>query len=847
MTTLSFAEDYTPKVPFLHTIGARLSLLVVILILVTIVSMSIINYRTVRGSILNEVHVGLQLQNESMREILESAINYQHSRINSLTNQLLLRENLAAFTGGHMNARELQRNISQTLVDLRQISPEVRRIDILSTDGVVVASTDLTVLGQPMSESEQFLRGREQYFLSMSHLMDAPNVARLSGPVRNETGEVVGIVLADFESAILRESIRVVKSGHESSRVRLGVPTEEGFFKYLFSTGEENLELRPIAEDLPMAQAIGGDTGFSDDVFDHRDIEVVAAYRPLNIQGTTWGLVSQVDAREIYQPVRYAFWAVFLTAVLFIAIAVLFAILFVRRSLMPIHDLAESTGRLNREDVALDIEVETRDEFGVLGRAFNEILDERGKYTQNLQEQVHSRTEELATANAGLERIIYRVESQNDLMERDLRRAEIFQKSLLPKSIPDLHGFSLAAMYLPGNAVGGDLYDVIQIDENHVALLIADSAGHGASAAMLSVLFKLRLESPNIREFLHPSGLFTRVNQTFVEDLAAPGVFVTALLLVINLRTRDITMSSAGHPPLLLVRKNGEIASITRSGPGLGISLNATYEDRHFSLVAGDQLLLYTDGLFDVGENEPPDLDALAQVLLRADSSKPMLEQLFELGSGSVQLEDRDDVTLCLLSAVDDENWVRTGSRTATGIARTDESGVNGKLAVEYAETEDTTYLFMKGRVTWTYGEAFFDAATSVLEENRPIVIEFKNCEYLDSAMLGTLHEVVEMSTRQALDVKLQNVSTAIKDTFVELGLGDVLDHIVETPVWTPLGGIPLVVSGRVMRSTRVIQAHDALMHINEENRAAFGEVVDNLRAEFHGLGGNTPSESTQS
>lgn len=830
------SEIYTPRVPLLRTIGARLSLLVVVLILVIIVSMSIINYRTVRGSILDEVHVGLQLQNESMREILESEIDYQYSRISSLTSQFLLRENLSAFAANHMNAEELQANTSRVLVDMRQISPDVKRIFVLANDGVIVASTDLTVLGESLVDDEQFLRGREQHYLSMWHLMDEPNIARLSGPVTNEVGELVGVVIADFESAILLDSIRVVKSGHETSKVRLGVPTADGFYRYLFATGEEDLDSLPFDKDQAMTSAVAGEIGFWDDIFDHRDVEVVAAYRPLVIQDTTWGLVSQVDAREIYQPVRYVFWAVFLTAVLFIAISVLFAVLFVRRSLMPIHDLAEATGRLDQDDVELDIEFETRDEFGVLGRAFNEILAERAKYTQTLQEQVHSRTEELATANAGLERIIHRVESQNDLMERDLRRAEIFQKSLLPKAIPEMPGFTLSAMYLPGNAVGGDLYDVVQIDDEHVALLIADSAGHGASAAMLSVLFKLKLESPNEREFLFPGKLFSKVNETFVKDLAAPGVFITAILIVVNLRTRDVTMASAGHPPLLLVRKNGDVTTIVRSGPGLGISGSAFYEDRHFCLVEGDQLLLYTDGLFDVGDQEPPKLDALAEVIKRNDRSKPILEQVFDLGSGSVEVADRDDVTLCLLSAVDDENWVVTGSRLGAGVVPTGQSEINGKLAVEFAETEDVTYLFMKGRVTWTYGEAFFDAATSVLEENRSIVIEFKDCDYLDSAMLGTLHEVVDMSTRQELDVTLQNVSTEVMDTFVELGLGDVLGHIVETPLPTPDGGVPLMVSGRVMRSTRVIQAHDALAQINEENRATFGDVVDNLRAEFHGL-----------
>ena len=834
MVTLT-ASSNNARIPFLRTMGARLSLLVVILILVTIVSMSIINYRTVRSSILDEVHVGLTLQNDSMREILQSAVDYQHGRIDALTNQIVLQQNLGAFVDDLISPNEVQTNTAELLVQLQRFWRDVLDIQVVSTEGTVIASTELATLGMSMASDERFLAGRNGHFLSLLRLMDDPNVTHLSGPVRNVEGELVGVVIADIEGELLRDAIEVLQTGHETSSVRLGMLGGDGNLNYLFVTnGLQSVELN-AATDEAMQLALAQRTGFLDGMLDHRGVEVVAAYRPMDIQDSVWGLVSQVDAREIYLPVRQAFWTLLLTAVLFITISVVFAILFVRRSLMPINDLAEATGRLKREDVELDITAETQDEFGVLSRAFNAILKERSNYTQSLREQVSERTQELERSNTGLQRVVERVETQNDLMERDLRRAEIFQKSLLPKAIPNMPGFSLAAMYLPGTAVGGDLYDVVQIDDQHVAFLIADSAGHGASAAMLSVLFKLRLESPNAYELLDPVTLFARVNRDFVEDLAAPGVFVTALLLVLNTRTREITMVSAGHPPLLLVRANGDVTMLERTGPGLGLSVQASFDVHRFCLVDGDQLLVYTDGLFDVGDDEPPTLDALAAVMRKPAPDKPVLEQIFELGSGSVELVDRDDVTLCLLSAVPNQNWVRTGSRPGSDVPIARVENPDGKAAVEYAETELVTYLYLSGRVTWTYGESFFDAATSVLDERRPIVVEFKSCEYLDSAMLGTLHQIVERATYSDIDVKLQNVSEDVKNTFVELGLGDVLNHIVEEPVWTPPNSLPLAASGRLDRNTRVISAHDALAHLNRKNREMFEDVVEQMRSDYLG------------
>ena len=834
MVTLT-ATSNNARIPFLRTIGARLSLLVVILILVTIVLMSIINYRTVRSSILDEVHVGLTLQNDSMREILQSAVAYQHGRIDALTNQLVLQQNLGAFIDNLISPEEVQTNTAELLVQLQRFWRDVLDIQVVSPLGDVIASTELATLGTSMASDERFLEGQNGPFLSLLRLMDDPNVTHLSGPVRNVEGELVGVVIADIEVEFLRDAIDVLQTGHETSSVRLGMVGPDSELRYLFVTnGMKSTELVNV-EDEAMQLAVAERSGFLDGMFDHRGVEVVAAYRPIEIQDSIWGLVSQVDSSEIYLPVRQAFWTLLLTAVLFISISVVFAILFVRRSLLPINDLAEATGRLKQEDVELDITAESQDEFGVLSRAFNAILKERSNYTQSLRQEVSERTQALERSNSGLQRVVERVETQNDLMERDLRRAEIFQKSLLPKSIPDMPGFSLAAMYLPGTAVGGDLYDVVQIDDHHFAFLIADSAGHGASAAMLSVLFKLRLESPNAHELLDPVTLFARVNRDFVEDLAAPGVFVTALLLILNTRTREITMASAGHPPLLLVRANGDVRTLERTGPGLGLSVQASFGAHRFCLVDGDQLLVYTDGLFDVGDDEPPTLSALADVLRKPATDKPVLEQLFELGSGSVDLVDRDDVTLCLLSAVPNQNWVRTGSRPGSDIPIARVESTDGRAAVEYAETEQITFLYLTGRVTWTYGESFFDAATSVLDEHRPIVIEFKSCEYLDSAMLGTLHQIVERATQSDIDVKLQNVSDEVKNTFVELGLGDVLNHIVEEPVWTPTNSLPLSASGRLDRNTRVISAHDALAHLNTKNKEMFEDVVEQMRSDYLG------------
>ncbi len=86
---------------------------------------------------------------------------------------------------------------------------------------------------------------------------------------------------------------------------------------------------------------------------------------------------------------------------------------------------------------------------------------------------------------------------QAEVISEDLQRAERIQRALLPNHVPEVEGFAAAAVYRPSQSIGGDLYDIFPLDDQRVAFVIADAAGHGVSAAMLSVLFKTRLQQLN--------------------------------------------------------------------------------------------------------------------------------------------------------------------------------------------------------------------------------------------------------------------------------------------------------------------------------------------------------------
>ena len=186
-------------------------------------------------------------------------------------------------------------------------------------------------------------------------------------------------------------------------------------------------------------------------------------------------------------------------------------------------------------------------------------------------------------------------------LEREHRIAEILQQALLPERLPQLVGIGLAARYVPaeeGSAAGGDWYDVIELSDGGVALVIGDVAGHGTEAA--SVMGQVRMA---VRAFSleghAPRVVVGRVHD-LLRSLYEGEQMVTMLYLVVDPTTWEATMVNAGHPPPLLLDPGGG-ATYLESPTGLPVGLNWSlpYEESIALLRPGATLVLYTDGLID--------------------------------------------------------------------------------------------------------------------------------------------------------------------------------------------------------------------------------------------------------
>ena len=190
-------------------------------------------------------------------------------------------------------------------------------------------------------------------------------------------------------------------------------------------------------------------------------------------------------------------------------------------------------------------------------------------------------------------------EALRRVYEREHRVAETLQRSLLPEKLPEIEGVSLAARYLPageGAAVGGDWYDAAELPDGRVALVVGDVVGHGLRAAAVMGQLRNAFRAYAISETT-PAELIARLNRLVMNS--GEGVMATVLYLALDRDSGDVTYTSAGHPPPLVIAPDGTYFLEGGRSIPVGAADLATFKEEHATIPPDATLLLYTDGLVE--------------------------------------------------------------------------------------------------------------------------------------------------------------------------------------------------------------------------------------------------------
>ena len=189
------------------------------------------------------------------------------------------------------------------------------------------------------------------------------------------------------------------------------------------------------------------------------------------------------------------------------------------------------------------------------------------------------------------------IERQKSDLERDIQLARKIQRALLPKNIPDLKKIKIAYRYEPIMGVGGDFIDIhYRCGMDELGLFICDVSGHGASSAMIASMIKMSLNSWGT--FIQKPAIAFAEIKSLLKDKIGDN-FISAFMCCIDINSGVMTSACAGHPPMILIRKDGSIEIIKPSGMILLDLMESEYDEIQNILYDGDKIVLYTDGVLE--------------------------------------------------------------------------------------------------------------------------------------------------------------------------------------------------------------------------------------------------------
>lgn len=210
---------------------------------------------------------------------------------------------------------------------------------------------------------------------------------------------------------------------------------------------------------------------------------------------------------------------------------------------------------------------------------------------------------DLATQAAPAVRVAQLVRQQQleaqarERLEQELRVARVVQQTLLPKELPELAGWKVAAYWQPAQAVSGDFYDFIHLPDGNLGIVVADVTGKGVPAALVMATARGMLRIAAEQDPVSPGKVLAHVNDLLCHDIP-PNMFVTCLYGVLNPASGRFVFANAGHnlPAKCTIEA---VVELRATGMPLGLLPEMTYDEHEATLAPGESILVYSDGLVE--------------------------------------------------------------------------------------------------------------------------------------------------------------------------------------------------------------------------------------------------------
>jgi serine phosphatase RsbU (regulator of sigma subunit) len=229
-----------------------------------------------------------------------------------------------------------------------------------------------------------------------------------------------------------------------------------------------------------------------------------------------------------------------------------------------------------------------------------EVVASLGIYSFRPGDPLSQETIEAATALAAQAALAI---DNARLYQQQKQFADTMQRSLLPRSQPEIEGLEVGEVYEPSARVevGGDVYDFLALDDGRLAVVLGDVTGHGVDATADMAMAKFVFRSL-AREHAEPADFLASANDVICSEIGA-GKFISMSYVVVDGASGRVSGASAGHPAPRIVLPDGSLRSLEAHGLVLGIDVGQTYTASRAELPPGASLVLYTDGVIEARRN----------------------------------------------------------------------------------------------------------------------------------------------------------------------------------------------------------------------------------------------------
>ncbi|MEG4057582.1 MULTISPECIES: SpoIIE family protein phosphatase [unclassified Microcoleus] len=626
------------KRSFFNSIRTKLIVSFLLVALIPLLLLAFINKQTTQKAL-----------TDNARQALSAAANETANRIDGFIDANLNAVRVEAILPGlsaYLSLPPERRNGSpqemlatETLTRLsRKDMLNIISYALLNLEGRNVLDTNTPDVGRDESGQDYFQEPLKTQLSFVSSIRQSPTIPNLvtlffSSPVRDAKGNILGVLRVAYNATSVQQL--VTRETEHAGAKSLGVLLDEHYIHLAHSTTPELLfksivPLPPnvvaklqregrlpktltkeLAINLPdLKQALDTKQPYLTTrlaATGNNELSLLAIAR---LKYKPWSVLFAQPIAVALAPVEKQIRDALLLLAIIATIVTIIALAIAQLLTKPVIYLTQAVAQFTAGNLDMRVKMRSRDEIGLLARSFNSMARQIQESFETLEDKVKERTAELANANQEIITLNEKLKVDNLRLGAELNVARQIQQMILPNPEElEIDGLDIAGYMEPADEVGGDYYDVLQID-GVVTLAIGDVTGHGLESGILMLMAQTSVRTlQEIRE-LDPVRFLDVLNRTLYKNVQRMNSEKSLTLAILSYSEGLISISGQ-HEETLVVRNNGEVERIDTVDLGFPIALDDDIADliSHvlIELEPGDGVVLYTDGIpeaYNIGKKQ---------------------------------------------------------------------------------------------------------------------------------------------------------------------------------------------------------------------------------------------------